>query len=115
MHAFDARTLTLSAISFLQDNASEMTRGVETTAVVLLLIVLGVVVFWCLIPSWLCMAFTAERGHSKAIGFVLGLLFGWIAVLFCSLMPYKQYGRGYDRGSRDSSRGDRSRRRRTRR
>ncbi|MCB9869833.1 MAG: hypothetical protein H6837_08245 [Planctomycetes bacterium] len=88
----------------------QLTNDEKIATVVVVLVIAGIAIIWFLIPCLLCASFTRERGHGGAIGFVLGILFGWIAVLFCALMPYKQYGRGYDPGARH-----RRARRRTRR
>lgn len=72
-------------------------NGDPVSAVAIFLFALALLA-WCFVPALIAGAMTTERGHGYGIGFVVGFLFGWIGLLFCLVMPYRQdtrYNRNY--------------------
>lgn len=47
----------------------------------MLLIILLVAVVWSLIPLFICSSMASRKGKSRGLWILLGLIFGWLAVL----------------------------------
>lgn len=51
----------------------------------MLLIILLVALVWSLIPLFICYSLAGKKGKSRGLWVVLGLIFGWLAVLFIAI------------------------------